>query len=129
MKSPTSPTKPIQYQIVEYIDNSLLRPIQDYSELNMQDKCARVFSNFRMVNGEPKGIRLTTWGKSRLAKSFDTYKFENQSELTGKILVKLDEAMTWPYYVNKKSIVLFNQTEAAWFKLNGESLDQYINLI
>lgn len=122
-------TNPIQYQIVEYIDKNLLRPVSGYSDLNQIDKCYQVFDNFRMKGDAPTGIRLTTWGKNRLAKGFESYKFENTVDLTGKILLKLDEAMTWPYYVNKKTVILFNQTDAAWYKLNGESLADYVNLI
>jgi hypothetical protein len=121
--------EPIQYQIVNYINKNLLRPIKDFSDCSLQEKCYRVFANYRNSNDQPKGLRLTTWGKSRLEKSFESYKFETDTELTGKILVKLDEAMIWPYYVNKKTVVLFNQTDAAWFKINGSSLDNYINII
>tara|TARA_Y100000389_G_C17175828_1_gene371455 strand:+ start:137 stop:514 length:378 start_codon:yes stop_codon:yes gene_type:complete len=120
---------PIQYQIVEYITKDLLRPVQYFSEYNLQEKCYRVFANYRLSNNQPKGIRLTTWGKSRLVKAFDSYTFESDTDLTGKILIKLDEAMTWPYYVNKKTVILFNQTDAAWFKINGSSLKDYINII
>jgi hypothetical protein len=120
---------PIQYQIVEYITQDLLRPVKNFSEYDLQEKCFRVFANYRLSNNQPKGIRLTNWGKSRLVKSFDSYTFETDTELTGKILVKLDDAMTWPYYVNKKTVVLFNQTDAAWFKINGGSLKDYINII
>jgi len=125
----TKETKPIQFQIVDFIDRELLRPVQGYSNLTQVDKCYQVFSNFRVKDNKPTGIRLTTWGKNRLSKSFESYKFENTVEITGKILLKLDEAMTWPYYVNKKTVILFNQTDAAWYKLNGESLADYINLI
>lgn len=91
--------------------------------------CYRMFDNFRVNHNIPQGLRLTTWGKNQLAKHFQSYEFENQALLNGKVLIKLDDAMEWPYYVSRAKLVLFNETDAAWFRLNGENLQEYIELL
>ena len=124
-----SKNEPLQYQIINWLDNRLTRSIKGYTECNLQDKCFRVFSNFRIDNDKPVGIKLTRFGNSIMGRYFDKYDYENECLLNGKVLVKLDEAMTWPYYVNNKKVVFYSQEDSAWFRLNGSKLENYIDII
>ena len=121
--------EPIQYQIIHWITQRLRKPISEFSELSIQDKCFRVYSNFRIKEDIPHGLKLTTFGKNLLGRFFDQYKYENDCLLNGKVLLKLDEAMIWPYYVNKKNVIFFSQEDSAWFRLNGSKLESYIDII
>lgn len=124
-----SNNKSIQYQISEYIAENTKKPIQGFTELSIEGKCYRVFDNFRVINNVPQGLKLTTWGKNQLSKHFKCYEFDNDALLNGKVLLKLDSAMEWPYYVSRNKIALFNETDAAWFRLNGQNLADYINIL
>jgi len=123
--------KALQYQIIEKITEDLLRPIKGYSECSLNEQCYRVFDNFRVDSktNKPKGLKLTTWGLSRLSKLYDSYTFEHDIDMKGKILIKLDNAMVWPYYVNRKKVVFFSGEDASWFKLNGTSLEEYTEIL
>ena len=59
----TSNNEPIQYQIIQWLDRRLTRNIKDYTNCKIEDKCARVFSNFRLEQNKPIGIKLTRFGK------------------------------------------------------------------
>ena len=127
----TSNYEPIQYQIIEWLDARLrkTKPIRDYTNCNMQDKCARIFSNYRIEDQNPTGIKLTRFGNTMLGRHFDKYGYENECLLNGKVLLKLDEAMRWPYFVNQKKVVFYSQEDSAWFRLNGSKLESYIDII
>lgn len=123
----TSTSNHIQYQIVKYIEENAERSLKDYSELSEVEKCYKVFDNFRLKNNIPQGLKLTRWGMTRLSKHFAVYEFTNDSLLNGKVLLKLDRVMKWPYYVSQNNIALFNSTDSAWFKLNGSNLADYLD--
>ena len=122
---------PIQFQIIYWLDERLknTKPIRGYSNYNLQDKCARIFSNYRLQENKPVGIKLTRFGNTMLGRHFDKYAYENDCLLNGKVLLKLDEAMTWPYFVNQKKVVFYSQEDSAWFRLNGSKLESYIDII
>jgi hypothetical protein len=123
--------EPIQYQIISYIDKNLKKPIRGYSELEEYNKCHRIFHNFRVKDNKPIGIRLTTFGNSILHRYFDQYKYEDKILLNGKVVMKLDEAMMWPYYLNERKgkVIFYSQEDSAWFKLNGGKLVDFITII
>jgi hypothetical protein len=66
---------------------------------------------------------------NRLSKFFDCFSFDHSNILNGAVLIKLDSAMEWPYYVSKSKVVFFNETDAAWYRLNGENLQEYAKLL
>jgi len=124
-----SNNEPLQYQIISWLDERLTKSIRGYTECNLQDKCFRIFANYRLEQEKPYGVKLTTFGNSVFARHFQKYEYENECLLNGKVLLKLDEAMTWPYYVNKKKVVFYSQEDSAWFRLNGSKLEDYIDII
>ena len=106
-----SKNEPLQYQIINWLDNRITRSIKGYTECNLQDKCFRVFSNFRIDNNKPVGIKLTRFGNSIMGRYFDKYDYENECLLNGKVLLKLDEAMTWPDGTVQKGTCTYNATK------------------
>jgi hypothetical protein len=119
--------EPLQYQLIKYMDSVLLTKYTEYTALSIYDKCQAVFDNFRLNHGEPVGLKLSVFGNRIMSKCFDHYGFSSESQihLTGEMLVKLDQQMTWPYYLSSKKIVLYNEIDAACFKLGGCDLKYF----
>lgn len=90
-----------------------------------------VFLNYRIISGTPTGLRLTSFGNKILSKHFQTYKYPIQDEINNLVFVTLDKNMRWPYYLGTKSnhIVFYNEEDAAWFRLNGNSIKRYVESI
>ena len=63
-------------------------------------------------------LRLTKYGKNLLSKQYDAYQFESPM-LSAKNLINLLRKMNYPYYVDKKIIVLFTEKDAFVAKLAG----------
>lgn len=90
-----------------------------------------VFANYRVVSGNPEGLRLTNFGNKILSKHFDFYKYPIQDEINNFVFVTLDKSMRWPYYLGTRSnyIVFYSEEDAAWFRLNGNSIKRYVESI
>ena len=63
-------------------------------------------------------LRLTKYGKNLLSKQYDAYQFESPT-LSARNLINLLRKMNYPYYVDKKIIVLFTEKDAFVAKLAG----------
>ena len=124
MKLETSKSKHIQYQIAEYIQNSL-RENNYLANATLVEVCYAVFDNFRISNDIPKGLRLSTMGNRYMSKHFESFGFDLQEPLIGVVLINLDKAMTRPYYLTKKKVVLYDENDAAWFRLGGNDLKYF----
>lgn len=89
-----------------------------------------IFKNYTNRGGEHHGIRLTSTGFRLLSKEYDAHVYENTEwKLANQSLIKLDKYMTWPYYVSHRKVAFFNQEDAAWFKLNGGTLADYVETL
>lgn len=88
-----------------------------------------MFENFRYVNHEPYGLRLTHAGNALMSKYFEKYQFENATRVNHHALVVLDQNMLWPYYVGHKYVAFYLQADAAWYTLTGCDLNQYVKMI
>jgi hypothetical protein len=90
-----------------------------------------VFLNYRIVSGSPAGLRLTSFGNKILSKHFQSYKYPIQDEINNLVFISLDKNMRWPYYLGTKSnhIVFYSEEDAAWFRLNGNSIKRYVESI
>tara|TARA_R110001592_G_scaffold215888_1_gene469318 strand:+ start:313 stop:744 length:432 start_codon:yes stop_codon:yes gene_type:complete len=142
----TSPNKHIQYlildQIVKHIkegllesssrrpgfdkDNKFYRKFQDF---NREQLAYKVFNNFRLDNGVPKGIRLSYLGNELLKRQFTAYDYSISINPTPKMYLTLDNHMRWPYYFTKKKMVFYDAEDSAWFKLNGSDISAFIDVI
>ena len=90
-----------------------------------------VFANYRLVSGSPTGLRLTSFGNKILSKHFTFYKYPIQDEVNNFVFITLDKNMRWPYYLGTRSnhIVFYSEEDAAWFRLNGNSIKRYVESI
>jgi hypothetical protein len=87
----------------------------------------KIFSNFRLKNGVPQGLRLTSLGNEILKRNFEYWDFSHDINPTPKMYLFLDDAMEWPYYFTKKKLVLYCKEDAAWYKLNGNDIHTFID--
>lgn len=146
MKLRTSTTNNLQSQILDHlisvINEGLLpsqsrRPgfgknnrfYEQFLSLNRKQLFYKIFDNFRMKNGQPCGLRLTYLGNELLNRNFDCFEFKHDINPTPKMYLVLDRKMTWPYYFTKKKIVLYCQEDASWYKLNGNDIEAFLEVI
>lgn len=89
----------------------------------------KIFYNYRLERGVPRGLRLTFLGHSLLKTEFEYHLYEHEDHLTNEIFLGLDRNMSWPYYVTKNRVAFYSNVDAAWFQLNGRSLADYKDYI
>ena len=136
----------IQYQILDkiiaFIEEGLLenksrRPgynkmnkfYEQFIEDSRIDLAHKIFNNFRIDHGVPKGIRLTYLGNELLKRQFTFYDFSHDIIPTPKMYLTLDRQMKWPYYFTKKKMVFYDAEDSAWFKINGGDISAFIDVI
>lgn len=95
-------------------------------QVDEQSQLSAIFYNYRTKNGVPVGLRLSTLGNKLLCQHFNSYKYQHSEKLNHKTLLILDKNMKWPYYVSNTVVVFYNQEDAAWYKLNGQNLNNYV---
>lgn len=88
-----------------------------------------IFANYRLVEGEPFGIRLTSFGNALLSKRYDHYKYKFSDLPNNKAVIVLDKIMEWPYYLGKSTVTFYNENDATWFRLNGNDINSYIEML
>ena len=96
-----------------------------------------VFRNFRISHGKKCGLRLTNYGLKLLLTEFEGYEVEITQNITPVQLLKLDDQMSWPYFVSHNSrsyssgrkIVLFTAEDAGWLTLAAKDLDKFLEMI
>lgn len=130
-----SQTANFHIQILSKIEQdvlSSLHKIQPDVRQYTKDEILRVvFINYRVVLGIPKGLRLTNFGNKILSKHYQTYKYSIEDEINNLVLVSLDKSMKWPYYLGTRSnhVVFYSEEDAAWFRLNGNKITNYVESI
>lgn len=85
----------------------------------------KIFKNYRVSQGKPHGLRLSFIGNSVLKQEFEYHQYDHNDTVNNEIYISLDRNMVWPYYVAKNFVIFYSDVDAAWFKLNGESLRDY----
>lgn len=88
-----------------------------------------IFKNYRFTGNNDKGLRLTYLGNKMLSRHYDSYAYKLAVKPTHKAFVALDTYMNWPYYVSSMNIVFYNKDDAAWYKLNGENLNNFVDFL
>lgn len=84
-----------------------LRQYNDNSDLEFSD----VFYNRHT-------LRLRTPGKNLMCKYYQFWKLDPPQQTSGNMITLLRK-MTYPYYLNKNSLILFNEQDAFMCKLAG----------
>ena len=73
-----------------------------------------IFENYRR-NGS--GLRLTPYGMRACKKLYDHSIVKLTTKPTSKELTTLDKCLFWPYFITKKEITLFSESDAFDLKL------------
>lgn len=89
----------------------------------------KIFSNYRVSKQDTKGLKLTYLGNELLKRHYDCYDFSHDIIPTPKMYLALDTHMQWPYYFTKKKMVLYSQEDAAWYRMNGNSIEDFTDFI
>jgi hypothetical protein len=122
-------------QLLAKIESDVVESLQTNTEPSTsysKDEIFRtVFANYRLVSGSPTGLRLTSFGNKILSKHFTFYKYSIQDEINNFVFITLDKNMRWPYYLGTRNnhIVFYSEEDAAWFRLNGNSIKRYVESI
>jgi hypothetical protein len=122
-------------QLLNQIEKDVLSSLNSNSDEPRQfskDEIFRtVFVNYRIVSGLPKGLRLTSFGNKILSKHYQAYKYPIKDEINNLVFVELDKSMKWPYYLGTRNnhVVFYSEEDAAWFRLNGNKITNYVESI
>lgn len=142
----TSRTNQLQNKIIKDILNTIKdgllphnsrRPgFQKYSKFYIKfikfDKHQlgyKIFSNYRVSKNDTKGLKLTYLGNELLKRHYDSYEFKHDIVPTPKMYLALDTHMQWPYYFTKKKMVMYSQEDAAWYRMNGNNIEDFTDFI
>ena len=93
------------------------------------DRFRLLFTNFRFVDNQPHGLRLTYFGEQLMARHFDRYKFDTEYKANHRAMVILDKHMQMPYYIGRKSVSFFGEDDATWFRLNDSNLNEFVEYL
>jgi hypothetical protein len=130
-----SQTANFHTQILSKIEPDVLSSLHkiqpDVKQYTKDEMLRIVFVNYRIVSGVPNGLRLTNFGNKILSKHYQTYKYSIEDEINNLVLVSLDKSMKWPYYLGTRSnhVVFYSEEDAAWFRLNGNKITNYVESI
>ena len=122
MKSKMAIQNSLQYKIVDKIKQEL-----DISQYSVLDIMPLFFKNHRIRGNKVIGVRLTKYGLTLMEKSFTCYNFKlDNFKLSNKAVVKLDQTMQWPYFVDNKKLVLFSEKDSIILQLKGQNLEKWL---
>ena len=96
--------------------------LTQYSTL---DVCYMLFKNLQISDTTCTGLRLTKLGNNLLSKEYDVYKFPMAEGLHNKLLLRLHDKMSWPYFLDKKYLYLYSEDDAMWLKMVGDDIEKF----
>lgn len=107
-----SPKSKISEQVLDTIRIQVQRPVEFF----------QIFKN-------TKGTRFTGQGLdiARSIWKIYTIKLPEKYIIVNRTLLMLDERMTWPYYLSKHQLILFNEMDAFEFTLYQGDLNKWSN--
>jgi hypothetical protein len=84
---------------------------------------------FFQIYKNTKGTRFTGTGFELAKRIWKIYplKFKQDYRVLNKTLLLLDNRMTWPYYLSKRQLVLFNEMDAFEFTLYQGDINLWAN--
>ena len=98
--------------------------LQQYSTM---DVCYMLFKNLQISDNTFSGLRLTKLGNTLLKSEYDNYKFPVAEGIHKKLLLRLHEKMRWPYFLEKKTLILYSEDDAMWLKLVANDIEKFAN--
>lgn len=79
----------------------------------------------------PTSMRLTGVGHVLLSTKLNLKKYEfslpEEFVFTSKMLLKLDKHLTSPFFIQKKKITIYGESDSIMMALHGGNLMQYLN--
>ena len=75
-------------------------------------------ARFKEIFQNQQSLRLTRKGRNMLMRRYDSWKFEDHGLMSGD-QINLQRKMTYPYFIDKKMIVLFTERDAFMAKMAG----------
>lgn len=110
--SMSSPKNNISEHVLETIRERVQRPVE-----------------FFQVYKNAKGTRFTGAGLDVAKTIWKTYtiKLPEKYSILNRTLLLLDERMTWPYYLSKRQLILFNEMDAFEFSLYQGDINKWSN--
>jgi hypothetical protein len=64
-------------------------------------------------------LRLRKYGRDHMAKAYSSWKFDAPTKITSGMLLNLFNKMEYPYYLDKRMVVLFSEQDAFMCKMAG----------
>ena len=109
------------------IDSHCQKALGEVRAFSEDEQYRMLFENYRKINDRPYGLRLTGFGNKLLSKHYDFYKYKHEEKILNKSFIVLDKSMKWPYYLGRQIVIFYSQEDAAWFRLNGQDLNRFID--
>ena len=116
----------LQFQIA----NKLQQEFDTLAKYTVKEVLYMVFKNIQLTDDKVSGLRMNKLGFSLLKSKYDCYPFVVEEEGIHKnLLIALHKHMSWPYYIDKKQLVMFSGDDAMWMKMYGNDIDKFTNSI
>lgn len=98
--------------------SSEIKSIQNELILKLLPNITKIGNSSRLLFQTPSSLRLTKKGCSLLKKHVRSWTVETPGKLAGN-LMDLQNKMQYPYYIDKKDMVLFSEQDAFMARLAG----------
>ena len=104
------------------------KPISELILNSLSEHYKRDFPFFTIFKNA-KGTRFTGRGLDLSKELWKVYilKLPENYKVLNKTLLLLDERMTWPYYLSKRQLILFNEMDAFEFTLYQGDINLWAN--
>jgi hypothetical protein len=113
----------LQYKLAD----KMMQKHESLRQYETKDVCYMLFKNLQYSDNNISGLRLTKLGFTLLKEEYEMYKFPAKEGLHNNLLLKLHNKMNWPYYLDKKTLVLFSEDDAMWLKLVANDIEKFAN--
>lgn len=114
-------------KLKDQVDLHFQKILGEMHAFNEEETYRILFENYRKINDQHHGLRLTPFGNNLLSKHYDFYKYKHEEKIHNKAYVVLDKSMKWPYYLGRQVVIFYSREDAAWFRLNGQNLNSFID--
>ncbi len=114
-------------KLKDQVDSHFQKILNEPQSFSEEETYRILFENYRKIDNQHHGLRLTSFGNSLLSKHYDFYKYKHEEKILNKSFIVLDKSMKWPYYLGRQIVIFYSQEDAAWFRLNGQNLNRFID--
>jgi hypothetical protein len=116
----------LQYQI----SSKLQQEYDTLTKYPVKEVLYMLFRNIQLTDNKISGLRMTKLGFSLLKSQYAFYPFVIGEEGVHKnLLITLHKHMIWPYYIDKKQLVMFSGDDAMWMKMYGNDIEKFTKSI